>query len=483
VHLHTSMPWLVQEAHASSALDALLFIHVPRCGGTSLTKHYNVLSRATAGPNLFKKFTLHYFGYRYRVLETSNFPWKTYENMYVIFILIIATALLILTITGHTRGAPFYVLFSHALVVFMCSTFMFTAPALRSNFFRRFWLILLRMICAESPNWLYGANTKGLLIHLTAPRMLHTRLVSREEMGRVSSFAIVRNPFSRMVSVYMYNRLGPAETFAGFVCRWEKAFKAVYEKRASNNRTDPINEWDVYCHVLPMHEFTHSADGEQLVQYVIKQEELKSLQSSNPGDSVRDISPALRDALLSMPHSNFRKRDKPWKDYYDPETERIVREMYRMDFEMFGYDTSLDASAAKAGNTSSDPPSGGWPVPQGGGAWMEDAANSFKQMTANFAVNGGMSMRTMPPMPVPLDKSTSTAVTGNGSTPGNASPTGDISPGQSSSANDLPHLAAMPAPMSTVVSIPTVPSDASFSSALTRDGVSGRGSPLPPLSI
>jgi hypothetical protein len=112
-----------------------------------------------------------------------------------------------------------------------------------------------------------------------------------------------------------------------------------------------------------MHEFTHADDGTQLVKYVVKQEEHKSLQTETPLPSVQGLSRVVADALLSMPHTNNRKRAKPWKEYYDAETEAIVLRMYRRDFEIFGYETSLIASAAKAGTTASDPPPGGWPPP------------------------------------------------------------------------------------------------------------------------
>ena len=196
------------------------------------------------------------FGYRYRVLESGNFPLKTYENVYGCLMVVLGVVLMVVLDELY-----FYFIITHGITIFLCSTFLFTAPALRITPVRRVWLWGLKLIGAESEKWLYGANTKGLLIHFTAPRMISTHLVSREvhasrqhalprahsrtapsctscvlhettahsrawltmrgaccfisaatphtscyavqEMQRVSCFAIIRNPYSRMVSIFM----------------------------------------------------------------------------------------------------------------------------------------------------------------------------------------------------------------------------------------------------------------------------------------
>mmetsp|Transcript_28596 Transcript_28596/g.62564 ORF Transcript_28596/g.62564 Transcript_28596/m.62564 type:complete len:493 (-) Transcript_28596:705-2183(-) len=338
------MPWLVTEDEATTSKEALLFIHVPRCGGTSLTKHFRVLRKAIKSRPCPFKFSLAYFGYRYNRLESANFPLVTIENFYAACVF---TTWVVLTAVLGPAGYTWFLL-SHSIFVFCFSTFFITAPCLRSLLIRKAWLCMLRIIGANSLSRLYGGDTRGFYIHLTAPRLLHTGMVSKEVLQRVSSFAIVRNPFSRMVSVYMYNRCGPLESFSGFVRRFEKQLKHALEARAARGLTTPIEEWEIYCHALPMVDFTHDADGSQIVQYVIKQEELKSMRSSSPLPSVANLSGPLKQALLDMPHANNRKRGKPWHEFYDAETEAIVLGMYRKDFEVFGYDTSLDALRAKS---------------------------------------------------------------------------------------------------------------------------------------
>lgn len=356
------MPWLVREEEVENKSDALLFVHVPRCGGTSLTKHFNLASKSVADKRCcIGKFGIIYFAYRYRMLESANFPWKTYENLYAVIVFIAGV-----TLAALLPSAFFFFMFSHPIMVAFSSTYLFTAPVLTYTLLRRWQLWSMAwLIQGYSEKYLYGGNMKGVLMHMTGQRLVYTHLVSKEEFKRVSSFAIVRNPFSRMVSVYMYNRFGPLESFPKFVRRVQSRITRLYEARRERGATEPIREWDwdAYCHLLPQHEFTHMPDGSQLVRFVIKQEEHKSLRTDSPAPSVRHLTPAIREALLSMPHANFRKRQKNWKDYYDEETEEIVRLLYMKDFEVFGYPTMVngDSVAPVITNYDSDPPEGGWP--------------------------------------------------------------------------------------------------------------------------
>lgn len=90
------MPWLVRDEDDPS--KNLLFVHVPRCGGTSLTKHFKVSKkcRSDARVGCWRRVGLLYWFYRYRLLEGSNFPLITWENLiaatqYVLAIILIST--------------------------------------------------------------------------------------------------------------------------------------------------------------------------------------------------------------------------------------------------------------------------------------------------------------------------------------------------------------------------------------------------------
>jgi hypothetical protein len=178
-------------------------------------------------------------------------------------------------------------------------------------------------------------------MHLTAAKLLSYGYISAEEMEKVCSMAIVRNPYSRMISVYNYNKFGPYESFPHFVRDWYNNMHRAYRE------TGEMDEWTTPCHVIPQFEFTHFR-GKQLVQSIVKQEELKLLKTKEDASkaiqqdsTVSDLPDLVRDALLGMPHANSRKTTKKWFEYYDQETLDLTYEMYQHDFVVFNYSPEL----------------------------------------------------------------------------------------------------------------------------------------------
>jgi hypothetical protein len=359
------MVWLKKEQKKPS--ENLLFIHVPRCGGTSLMKHYDVPEKSLKTKTFLKKFWMEVFFRRYALLEKSNFPVWTESNVACLFVFVIGFFLLQIRDAEYRAVAITMIIVSTFLSTFL--TFVFVAPTIcRIRPIRRAYLIFSHYIlcrCMECIEYVTGTNKHGYLNHLTARKMLDYGYVSKEEIISVSSLAIVRNPYARMVSLYMYNRFGPAETFNHFVKSWyNNTFQPYRETRE-------MEEWYTPCHVIPQFEYTHQNDGkDQLVRSIVKQEELKFLKhvkkddptvvddsssETSEGDrsiddlqdpknftSIRDLPDAVREALMGMPHENKRRTKTPWYDYYDQETLNMTYEMYQRDFEIFNYSPKLE---------------------------------------------------------------------------------------------------------------------------------------------
>eukprot|EP00951_Prasinocladus_malaysianus_P032867 scaffold322195_cov39-Prasinocladus_malaysianus.AAC.1 len=120
-----------------------------------------------------------------------------------------------------------------------------------------------------------------------------------------------------------------------------------------------MEEWWTPCHAIPMFEYTHG-DGKQLVQSVVKQEELKLLHTEDEaqkaiaeGSSVGDLPGPVRKALLGMPHANKRGGQKKWWDFYDQESLEMTYDMYKKDFQVFGYSPKLEQRPDLASPASS----------------------------------------------------------------------------------------------------------------------------------
>ncbi|GBG34149.1 Hypothetical Protein FCC1311_103732 [Hondaea fermentalgiana] len=227
-----------------------------------------------------------------------------------------------------------YVMWTTASITFVMSTFIWTAPiTMRNNTLR--WLLMLfqsKVMCGfgGETKYMTGTNDKGYLFHLTAQRAVNYGYVTEEQVHRCA-FSIVRNPYSRMVSMYEYNKR-PFESFDNFVRKFHAEFWHVY---MAKNTTECR---DVYCHVLPMFEYTHM-DGEQAVACVIKQEHLKNLVATDWEGS--NVPETIQRALTGIPHANKRSRRVAWQRYFTQETMDLTYEMYHKDFEIFGYDTDI----------------------------------------------------------------------------------------------------------------------------------------------
>jgi len=334
------MPWLEKGgtstsnvAHAHAQNTQLLFVHIPRCGGTSLMKAHGLQEKILTGPDCpwYKQVFLNIFFSRYETFEKVNFPIWTQLNAGCLVLGVVGAIWLHLIDHGTTHynavALPtqvWYRMFAITLIaastiIFVVFTYVLNAPTIaRIRCIRRAFLLLNEYLLCQvmaDREYITGVNIDGYLPHLTANKLLglahhitpsspktttttagNHPYVPIKTWQTVATFAIVRNPYARMVSVYMYNRFGPWETFPHFVRSWYRSTSQAYR------RDHQVHDWYVPNHALPQFEYTHSTtclednDNDednnngintntddhgqplyQLVQSIIKLEDLKYL--------------------------------------------------------------------------------------------------------------------------------------------------------------------------------------------------------------
>lgn len=156
------------------------------------------------------------------------------------------------------------------------------------------------------------------LHHATVATTL--RLIGRERFAAYYKFAVVRDPFARLVSVYSYNFGHYHAKYGGFGAYVRALPRIVKAPHCRNGH-----------HETPQHQFTHLED-EQAVDTVLRFEAL-------PG--CMDV---IRDRLgIAAPLPNVNKSrhpeltSVPVEAHYDAEGVDIMRHVYAQDFALFGY--------------------------------------------------------------------------------------------------------------------------------------------------
>jgi len=173
------------------------------------------------------------------------------------------------------------------------------------------------------------------LAHLSASEYVQCGFVPPSEFDRLFKFSFVRNPYSRIVSEYLYRNYFHHRSFRDFVL----------------NRLPQPGWDDQYRHVMPQYDMLHDADGTLLVDYVGRFENLQQdfnevcrrlgieaaeLPHRNPSDKKsRKLRRKLRDFLFRNGEGN--KSKASYRDFYDDETREAVSRYYRNDIETFNY--------------------------------------------------------------------------------------------------------------------------------------------------
>ena len=142
-------------------------------------------------------------------------------------------------------------------------------------------------------------------------------------------FSIVRNPFSRLVSVYK----GIFETEGDRPFIYQNYLGGILPKYLSFNefvfRICQIPDRLKDQHIKPQYLFIKPYQKMNLKVQIFKLEE--------PGP----INEFLSRYKMDFPHLNKGTNGSNYNDYYSKKTKNIVEEMYAHDFELFNYEQKI----------------------------------------------------------------------------------------------------------------------------------------------
>jgi hypothetical protein len=174
------------------------------------------------------------------------------------------------------------------------------------------------------------------LSHLSAAEYVRCGHITQAEFSSFYKFSFVRNPWARLVSEYRYRNFLSHKSFKDFVM----------------NKL-PAPGWDdKYRHIMPQTEMLYDSDGNLLVDFVGKFEQLdqdfekvckhlgfedSSLSHVNSSDKK---SRELRRKFRNFIHNNGEANLRNYVDFYDTETREFVSNLYRKDIDNFGYSFS-----------------------------------------------------------------------------------------------------------------------------------------------
>ena len=179
-------------------------------------------------------------------------------------------------------------------------------------------------------------RTRGTekLAHLSATEYVEGAYLSAEDFSACFKFSFVRNPWARILSEYRYRNYFHHRSFRDFVL----------------NKLPKPGWDDQYRHVMPQYDMLHDPEGNLLVDFVGRFENLQQdfdrvcerlgivdtgLPHRNKSDKKsRDLRRKIRNFLFM----NGENQLQGLADFYDDETREAVAHYYRNDIETFGYE-------------------------------------------------------------------------------------------------------------------------------------------------
>lgn len=151
------------------------------------------------------------------------------------------------------------------------------------------------------------------LAHLTAAEYVDLGHVAPIDFAEYYKFAIVRNPWERLVSSYKFRFSAGGLSFADFVL---KGFPPAGRSR-ERRQVEP--QWTFVC----------DSAQKPLVDKIVRFERLNA--------DMDEVFKRVFGERIILPQQNVSLDRRDYRSFYDAETRAFVGEFYRTDIELFQY--------------------------------------------------------------------------------------------------------------------------------------------------
>ncbi|ARU57712.1 chondroitin 4-O-sulfotransferase [Oleiphilus messinensis] len=190
------------------------------------------------------------------------------------------------------------------------------------------------------------------LTHLTMSEYLALGYLSRRQCERYFKFAFVRNPWSRLLSEYLFRYLG-VYTFREFVMDYVPCnMPGQYPQKGKKGKSEADSFLDQKRHLLPQYKFIFDDEGRQCVDFIARYENLDENFSSIvrklgvEGKSVLQRKNTAQDHLknalvqkgILQPDESIKFNGEiDYRNFYSEETKSAVANYYHKDISLFEY--------------------------------------------------------------------------------------------------------------------------------------------------